>query len=43
MARVKLNTHAPDFTLFDFKGNSVSLSDFNDRKNVMMVLNRGFF
>jgi peroxiredoxin len=43
MARVELNTHAPDFTLLDLNGNSISLSDFTDRKNVMMVLNRGFF
>jgi peroxiredoxin len=43
MARVELNTHAPDFTLLDLNGNSISLSDFTDRKNVMMVFNRGFF
>ncbi|MCB2147312.1 MAG: redoxin domain-containing protein [Deltaproteobacteria bacterium] len=43
MARVALNTHAPDFTLNDFSGNSVSLSDFTGRKNVLVVFNRGFF
>jgi peroxiredoxin len=43
MARVKLNTHAPDFTLLDLNGNRISLSDFTGQKNVMMVLNRGFF
>jgi peroxiredoxin len=43
MARVELNTPAPEFTLPDFNGNSVSLSDFNDRKNVLVVFNRGFF
>ncbi len=43
MAKVELNTQAPEFTLLDFNGNSVSLSDFNDRKNVLVVFNRGFF
>ena len=42
MARVELNTRAPGFTLLDFSGNSVSLSDFADRKNVLVVFNRGF-
>jgi peroxiredoxin len=43
MAKVELDTRAPEFTLDDFKGNSVSLSDFSDRKNVLVVFNRGFF
>lgn len=43
MARVELNTHAPAFTLPDFNGNSVSLSDFTGRKNALVVFNRGFF
>ena len=43
MARVELNTQAPNFTLNDFKGKSVSLADFTDRKNVLVVFNRGFF
>jgi len=43
MARVELNTQAPGFTLLDFKGNSVSLSDFKNRKHVLVVFNRGFF
>ena len=42
MAKVKLNTHAPEFTLPDFIGNSVSLSDFVGQKNVLVVFNRGF-
>ena len=42
MARVELNTRAPEFTLPDFKGNSVSLSHFAGRKNVLTVFNRGF-
>jgi peroxiredoxin len=42
MAKVELNTRAPLFTLSDFNGNSVSLSDYVDRKNVLVVFNRGF-
>jgi peroxiredoxin len=43
MARVELNVHAPDFTLNDFNGKSVSLSDFKNQNNVLVVFNRGFF
>ncbi len=43
MARVALNAHAHEFTSIDFSGNSVSLSDFTGRKNVLVVFNRGFF
>jgi peroxiredoxin len=42
MAKVELNTRAPEFTLPDFNGKSVSLSDFAERKNVLVVFNRGF-
>lgn len=42
MPRVELNVHAPDFTLADFNGNSVSLSDFAGQENVLVVFNRGF-
>lgn len=42
MSRVEVNTHAPDFTLPDFRGNSVNLSDFAGLKNVLVVFNRGF-
>jgi peroxiredoxin len=42
MAKVKINTLAPEFTSIDVKGNRVSLSDFTDRKSVFLVLNRGF-
>ena len=30
-------------TLNDFNGKSVSLSDYKNKKNVMVVFNRGFF
>ncbi|MBW6469549.1 MAG: redoxin domain-containing protein [Coriobacteriia bacterium] len=42
MARVALDTSAPDFTLPDFSGNPVSLSGFRGRKNVLLVFNRTF-
>ena len=42
MARVKLNTQAPEFTLEDFRGQPVSLSDFRENKHVVLVFNRGF-
>jgi cytochrome oxidase Cu insertion factor (SCO1/SenC/PrrC family) len=42
MARVEMNTAAPDFTLEDFNGNAVRLSDFKGKKHVLLVLNRGF-
>jgi hypothetical protein len=43
MARVELNTRAPGFALLDFQGKGVSLSEFANRKNVLVVFNRGFF
>lgn len=43
MARVELNIQAPNFTLNDFNGKSVSLSEFAGLKNVLVVFNRGFF
>lgn len=42
MARVDLNTPAPDFTLEDYTGRTVSLSGFKSEKHVLLVLNRGF-
>jgi peroxiredoxin len=43
MAKVELNTLAPDFSLHDLNDRAVRLSDFRDRKNVVLVFNRGFF
>jgi peroxiredoxin len=37
-----LNTPAPNFTLKDYKGESVSLADFAGKANVLLVFNRGF-
>jgi peroxiredoxin len=43
MPRVELNVQAPNFTLNDFNGKSISLADFAGQKNVLVVFNRGFF
>jgi len=43
MSIVELNKPAPDFTLTDFNGNEINLSDFQGKKNVLLVFNRGFF
>lgn len=42
MSRVSLNQAAPNFTLPDFSGRNVSLSDYRGRKNVLLVFNRTF-
>ena len=34
---------APNFTLDDYYGQPVSLSDYKFKKNVVLVFNRGFF
>ena len=40
-ARLK-STTAPDFVLEDFQGHAVRLSDFRQKKNVVLIFNRGF-
>ena len=42
MPRVSLNQTAPDFSLADFRGNTVSLADFRNKQNVLLVFNRTF-
>ncbi len=42
MSKVALNAAAPDFTLADFRGETVRLSDFRGRSNVLLVFNRTF-
>jgi peroxiredoxin (alkyl hydroperoxide reductase subunit C) len=42
MSKVELNAEAPNFTLKDFEGNEVSLTDFRGEKSVVLVFNRGF-
>jgi len=42
MSKVVLNAPAPDFSLADYRGRRVRLSDYRHRKCVVLVLNRGF-
>ena len=42
MPRVSLSTNAPDFTLPNFQGESIQLSDFRGMSNLVLVFNRGF-
>ena len=42
MPRVSLNQSAPDFSLTDYRGNTVSLANFRGVKNVLLVFNRTF-
>jgi peroxiredoxin len=42
MPQVSLNTPAPDFTLADFTGQPVHLSDFHGKAHILLVFNRGF-
>ena len=42
MSRAELNKPAPNFTLTDFNGHEVNLTDFQGKKNVLLVFNRGF-
>ena len=42
MPQVSLNTKASNFTLSDFKGEPVSLSDFQGKAHVVLVFNRTF-
>jgi peroxiredoxin len=39
---VSLNAQAPDFSLVDLSGQTVTLSDFRGEKFVVLILNRGF-
>ena len=40
--RIEIDTPAPDFSLEDFQGQTVRLSDYRDKKHVVLVFNRGF-
>jgi len=39
---IALNQLAPDFELMDTQGKLVKLTDFREKKNVVLALNRGF-
>lgn len=43
MTNIEKGEPAPDFTLTDYRGNTVQLSQFKGEKNVLLVFNRGFF
>lgn len=42
MARISLNQVAPDFSLADYRGDTVRLSDFRGEQNVLLIFNRTF-
>ena len=42
MPKISINEIAPDFTLADFQGKTVKLSDFQGKPHVVLVFNRGF-
>lgn len=41
MSQIEVNKPAPEFSLTDFNGKQVSLSDYREKNNVLLVLNRG--
>ena len=43
MSKVQLFEKAPEIALNDFNGIPVNLSDYLNKKNVVLVFNRGFF
>jgi peroxiredoxin len=43
MADENQNQVAPDFTATDSEGRTIKLSDYQGKKNVALVFNRGFF
>jgi peroxiredoxin len=42
MSKIELNTPAPDFSLADYHGTTIRLSDFHGKANVVLVFNRTF-
>lgn len=42
MAKVELNTPAPDFNMNDYQGETFQLSDYQGKKNVLLIFNRTF-
>lgn len=42
MPQIALNTPAPDFILQNFQGDTVRLSDYKGKSNILLVFNRGF-
>ncbi len=42
MIEAQRATLAPEFSIADSEGNTVRLSDYKSKKNVVLVFNRGF-
>ncbi len=42
MAKVELNTPAPDFNMKDYRGEPFQLSDYRGKSNLLLVFNRTF-
>jgi peroxiredoxin len=40
--KIALNAPAPTFSLKDYNGKWINLSDFKDKKWIFLVFNRGF-
>ncbi len=40
--KVRNGELAPDFTLTDYTGREISLSQYRGSKNILLVFNRGF-
>jgi len=40
--QIQIHTPAPDFTLLDINGKTISLKDSNGNKHIILVFNRGF-
>ena len=43
LERVKVGQLAPDFSLEDVNGKVITLSDFRDKKSVILVFYRGYW
>jgi peroxiredoxin len=42
MPKVNIDKQAPNFSSLDFLGNQISLKNYFNKKNVLLVFNRGF-
>lgn len=40
--KIAINTKAPDFNLADYQGVTRSLAEFQHKKNIVLIFNRGF-